>query len=106
MSSESYDMKRIYQMCLTGPVCSWIPDVKDSSQAKEEHHEGGLTWTEIVEDTPIYQLLKLLIQQLFGFHAYLLLNVSGQPRYKGWVNHYDRTFITFILRNQAAYTNM
>lgn len=79
-------------------IPSWIPDVRDRPKTeREEQHEGSLSWTEVMEDTPIFQLLKLIIQQAFGFHAYLLFNISGQPSYKGWVNHYDRTSGHFIL---------
>jgi len=83
----------------------WIPDVRDGTISEQEHHgnhEGGLSWTEVMEDTPVYQLLKLVIQQAFGFHAYLLFNISGQPSYKGWVNHYDPYSVLFQPNQRVA----
>ncbi|CAK5266776.1 unnamed protein product [Mycena citricolor] len=40
-------------------------------------------------DTPIYTLFALVTQQLLGFPAYLLYNVSGQKRYPRWSNHFN-----------------
>ncbi|KAL5513683.1 FAD2 [Sanghuangporus vaninii] len=62
----------------------YIPKVLDADQPA---HGSGF-W-EAVEDTPIFQVIKLAFQQIFGFQSYLLVNVSGQARYKGWTSHFN-----------------
>ncbi len=67
-------------------------------------------FADLVEDTPIYVLLTLLRQQIFGFHAYLskspliyfgyqelplklrhtVFNVSGQKSVPRRTNHFNR----------------
>jgi len=43
---------------------------------------------DLFEDAPFWCLTWLLVQQLFGWPAYLLKNASGQP-YPEWVSHFD-----------------
>ena len=41
---------------------------------------------ELVEDAPVYRLLHLIGQQLFGWPLYLIKNTSGQGHYPKWTN--------------------
>ncbi|CAH1760051.1 12234_t:CDS:2 [Entrophospora sp. SA101] len=61
-----------------------IDDKNNSSLQKGNHS--------VFEDTPIFILLNLIGQQLFGFPLYLSLNYSGSEIYdKLWTNHFDPT---------------
>ncbi|KAI8828218.1 delta-12 fatty acid desaturase [Chytriomyces cf. hyalinus JEL632] len=53
--------------------------------SQEEEHEGDM-----FESAPIVDLLRLLRQQLFGWPAYILMNVSGQ-RFGKWASHFHTT---------------
>ncbi|KAM0749815.1 delta-12-fatty acid desaturase [Meredithblackwellia eburnea MCA 4105] len=48
----------------------------------------GLSWDELLEDSPIYSLFWLVVQQVFGWPAYLVYNVSGQTWYPPFTNHF------------------
>jgi len=49
-----------------------------------------MSFTELVEDTPLFHLFQLFIQQSLGWPAYLLTNISGRPTYPLWTNHFNR----------------
>lgn len=53
---------------------------------------------DLFEDAPFWCLSGLLIQQLFGWPAYLLKNASGQP-YPKWTNHFDPKAVIFDKRH-------
>ncbi|CAG8653831.1 37054_t:CDS:2, partial [Racocetra persica] len=53
--------------------------------SKNEHEDG----TSIYEDTPIFTLLMLILQQLVGWPLYLIFNASGQKYKDRWVNHFN-----------------
>ncbi|CAG8525082.1 10316_t:CDS:2 [Gigaspora margarita] len=52
----------------------------------QNDHDDG---TSILEDTPIYSLFMLLVQQLIGWPLYLIFNTSGQVYKNRWVNHFN-----------------
>jgi len=54
---------------------------------------------EAVEETPIYQTYKLLVQQLGGWQAYLLTNVSGQNDCPPGTNHFNPNAAIFDARH-------
>lgn len=60
--------------------------------------KGKLDLDDVLEDSPLYTLLQLVFQQLFGWFAYLSANVSGQ-KYKGlsaWKkNHFNPSSVIF-----------
>ncbi|KAI5117063.1 hypothetical protein M0805_006785 [Coniferiporia weirii] len=77
----------------------WIPKSLDQPPASADHdhdhgHGNSGLW-EFVEDTPLFQLAQLLVQQAFGFQGYLLFNISGQPTYPRWTSHFDPYSILF-----------
>ncbi|KAI8836752.1 CNH domain-containing protein [Chytriomyces cf. hyalinus JEL632] len=65
--------------------------MRDSHHSEIEEHglkeeiEGDL-----FENAPIVDLYRLCRQQLFGWHAYILGNASGQ-RYFSWASHFHTT---------------
>ncbi|OCB90298.1 hypothetical protein A7U60_g2472 [Sanghuangporus baumii] len=72
----------------------YVPKVLDADQPA---HGSGF-W-EAVEDTPIFQVIKLAFHQIFGFQSYLLVNASGQARYSGWTSHFN-PFCALYRRSQ------
>ncbi|KAL5536388.1 FAD2 [Sanghuangporus sanghuang] len=73
---------------------NYVPKVLDADQPA---HGSGF-W-EAVEDTPIFQVIKLAFHQIFGFQSYLLVNASGQARYPGWTSHFN-PFCALYRRSQ------
>ncbi|KIM76146.1 hypothetical protein PILCRDRAFT_826658 [Piloderma croceum F 1598] len=60
---------------------------------RKSNHE--IEWDELFGDTPVYTLYTLMRQQLLGFPAYLMFNVSGRKEYPAWTNHFDPNSILF-----------
>lgn len=54
----------------------------------------------MLEDAPIWALWNIVVQQLFGWPAYLIVNASGQIRYPGWTNHFHPDSIIFNKRHR------
>ena len=68
-------------------------DVTESSSLRE--------WlNELLEDAPMYNLFALVLQQLLGWPLYLLFNVSGQPHYPTWTNHFNPNSVIFAPRHR------
>ncbi|GAA6041766.1 hypothetical protein JCM8097_008321 [Rhodosporidiobolus ruineniae] len=67
---------------------------------KKTEVEKGLVLDELLEDAPLYRLGWLLIQQLFGWPAYLFQNASGQLWYPAWTNHFDPKSLIFDARHR------
>ncbi|GAA6061442.1 hypothetical protein JCM10212_002023 [Sporobolomyces blumeae] len=74
--------------------------VKQDGRKKVEV-EKGIVLDELLEDAPIYRLGWLLIQQLFGWPAYLFSNASGQLWYPAWTNHFDPNALIFDARHRS-----
>ncbi|EJT97472.1 delta-12 fatty acid desaturase [Dacryopinax primogenitus] len=54
---------------------------------------------EALEETPLYQVYKLLIQQLGGWQTYLIANISGQLSYPAGSNHFNPNSVIFDARH-------
>ncbi|PBK92502.1 linoleoyl phosphatidylcholine delta-12 acetylenase [Armillaria gallica] len=63
--------------------------------SKEQEKEHGIDWDDYFGDTPIWTLMMLIRQQVLAFPAYLLTNVSGQPDYPPYTNHFSPSSILF-----------
>jgi omega-6 fatty acid desaturase (delta-12 desaturase) len=50
---------------------------------------------EAIGDAPLYVLGNLIVQQLFGWPAYLIRNASGQRHYPRFTNHFTPSSIIF-----------
>lgn len=57
-----------------------------TGSGKTAKSAAGMDLDELLEDAPIYRLYYLLVQQLFGWPAYLIMNASGQEFYPKWTN--------------------
>lgn len=53
---------------------------------------------ELMEDTPIRNIFWILVQQIFGWPAYLINNATGQ-KHGRWTNHFDPTSPLFDKRH-------
>ncbi|SCV72313.1 BQ2448_3850 [Microbotryum intermedium] len=60
----------------------------------------GAELDELLEDAPAYRLFYLLVQQLFGWPAYLFNNASGQNWYPKGTNHFDPNSLIFDARHR------
>ena len=60
----------------------------DAATGRKVTVAPGIKLDELLEDAPAYRLFWLLVQQLFGWHAYLFSNASGQPWYPKFTNHF------------------
>jgi len=65
-----------------------IDGISVSQQRQEELKEA-------IGDAPIVVLYHLVVQQLFGWPAYLIRNASGQRRYPKMTNHFQPSSIIF-----------
>ncbi|KAI0030259.1 fatty acid desaturase-domain-containing protein, partial [Vararia minispora EC-137] len=73
----------------------FIPKTRSSPSSAPERLSAVEMFIESVEDTPIYQVLSLVVRQLIGFQLYLLFNLSGQPEYPSWTSHFNPNSIMF-----------
>jgi omega-6 fatty acid desaturase (delta-12 desaturase) len=56
---------------------------------------------EALGDAPIYILGDLIVQQLFGWQAYLIKNSSGQLQYPKDTNHFNPDAVIFDKRHRS-----
>ncbi|ORY81298.1 delta-12-fatty acid desaturase [Leucosporidium creatinivorum] len=61
---------------------------------------GGMELEELFDDSPLYRLYGLFVQQLFGWPAYLFNNASGQAWYPKGTNHFDPNSLIFDARHR------
>ncbi|KAI0655832.1 fatty acid desaturase-domain-containing protein [Cubamyces menziesii] len=51
-------------------------------------HATQMDYMEIIEETPLYTLFKMVIRQFLGFQLYLIHNRKGNPKYPPGTSHY------------------
>lgn len=73
---------------------------KAAPTGKKLRVSANIELDELLEDAPIYRLYWLLIQQLFGWPAYLFSNASGQLWYPAWTNHFQPSSLVFDKRHR------
>ncbi|KAF7336670.1 Acyl-lipid omega-3 desaturase (Cytochrome b5), endoplasmic reticulum [Mycena venus] len=57
---------------------------------------------DIFEETPIYSLLRLIVMQAIGMHAYLMVNALGSPKYPPGTNHFNPSSPLFKPHERGA----
>ncbi|KAI5475100.1 hypothetical protein MNV49_001924 [Pseudohyphozyma bogoriensis] len=62
--------------------------------------KDGLKLEQLLEDAPLYSLYWLVVQQLFGWPAYLFNNASGQEWYPKGTNHFMPSSKIFDARHR------
>ncbi|EPQ57061.1 delta-12 fatty acid desaturase protein [Gloeophyllum trabeum ATCC 11539] len=60
-----------------------------------------IDYREIFEDAPLYILLRMLLMQLLGWHAYLLYNALGNQKYPAGTNHFSPSSPLFKLHERT-----
>ncbi|GAA5843375.1 hypothetical protein JCM5353_008791 [Sporobolomyces roseus] len=78
-----------------------LAERKVKANPKKVEVAPGVHLDELLEDAPIYRLGWLLVQQLFGWPAYLFTNASGQAWYPTWTNHFDPKSLIFDARHRS-----
>ncbi|WFD22427.1 hypothetical protein MEQU1_001097 [Malassezia equina] len=73
----------------------------DDSPLVTEDTTWGEWIAELLEDAPLFNLLELTIQQLFGWPLYLLTNVSGQSHYPKYTSHFLPSSAIFDKRHRG-----
>ncbi|KAJ7773344.1 fatty acid desaturase-domain-containing protein [Mycena metata] len=84
----SHHRHHIYHASMTRDE-TYVPKTRTELGIPEE--DGHIDYDEIFGDTPVYTLFLLIRQQILGFPAYLLFNVSGQKWYSKGTNHFNPT---------------
>lgn len=73
---------------------------KAAPTGKKLRVSANIELDELLEDAPLYRLYWLVIQQLFGWPAYLFSNASGQLWYPAWTNHFQPSSLVFDKRHR------
>ncbi|KAG7095520.1 hypothetical protein E1B28_006258 [Marasmius oreades] len=66
---------------------NYVPRTRKDYGLPSESQATGRDYHEILEETPIYTLGRLLIMQLVGWQIYLMTDISGSPRHPAGTNH-------------------
>ncbi|KDN37123.1 hypothetical protein K437DRAFT_296667 [Tilletiaria anomala UBC 951] len=69
-------------------------------QNEHEKESFGEWLAEVLEDAPAYNLVMLVLQQLFGWPMYLIKNTSGQLHYPKGTNHFQPESVIFDARHR------
>lgn len=73
---------------------------KAGPKGKKVRVSANIELDELLEDAPLYRLFWLVVQQVFGWPAYLFNNASGQLWYPKGTNHFDPNSTIFDKRHR------
>ncbi|KAJ7170726.1 fatty acid desaturase-domain-containing protein [Mycena crocata] len=82
----SHHRHHIYHASMTRDE-TYVPKTRSDLGIPDEG--GDIAYDELFGDTPVYTLFLLIRQQVLGFPAYLLFNISGQKWYPKGTNHFS-----------------
>jgi len=78
----------------------FVPRTASQRDITELESPIGLSqMAEAFDDAPLWVLINCLVQQLFGWPAYLFSNASGQLSYPKHTNHFDPEAVIFDQRH-------
>ncbi|KAI9613598.1 hypothetical protein H4Q26_010208 [Puccinia striiformis f. sp. tritici PST-130] len=75
--------------------------------ASRDEREGNMhpsfydEMDDLLEDSPLWNLVTLVGQQLIGWPMYLVSNSSGQFRYPSWTNHFNPSAAMFEPKHRS-----
>ncbi|KAJ7650204.1 fatty acid desaturase-domain-containing protein [Roridomyces roridus] len=95
----SHHRHHVYHASMTRDE-TYVPSTRSDRGIPQD--TGDIDYDEIFGDTPLYTLFLLIRQQLVGFPAYLLFNVSGQQWYPKGTNHFNPASILFTPNQRKA----
>ncbi|KAI0717854.1 fatty acid desaturase-domain-containing protein [Cerioporus squamosus] len=61
----------------------------DFKKLPDAAYATKMDYKELLEETPLYTLFKMVIRQFLGFQLYLIHNRKGNPKYPPWTSHYN-----------------
>ncbi|KAH9831761.1 fatty acid desaturase-domain-containing protein [Rhodofomes roseus] len=67
---------------------TYHPQTREEVGLPEEEKATALDYREMIEETPLYTLRKMVLRQFLGFQLYLIHNRKGNPKYPPGTSHY------------------
>ncbi|KAI0926530.1 hypothetical protein AcW1_002505 [Taiwanofungus camphoratus] len=67
---------------------TYHPQTREDFKLPPEAVSKPMDYKDLVEETPLYTLYKMVIRQFLGFQLYLIHNRKGNPKYPPWTSHY------------------
>ncbi|EPT03337.1 hypothetical protein FOMPIDRAFT_1046891 [Fomitopsis schrenkii] len=67
---------------------TYHPQTREEYGLPSEEKATVLDYREMVEETPLYTLRKMVLRQFLGFQLYLIHNRKGNPKYPPGTSHY------------------
>lgn len=74
---------------------TYHPQTREELNLPPEHVATPMDYKELIEETPLYTLWKMVIRQFLGFQLYLIHNRKGNPKYPPWTSHYKPSSLLF-----------
>ncbi|CCM05407.1 uncharacterized protein FIBRA_07624 [Fibroporia radiculosa] len=74
---------------------TYHPATRDDLQLPPEHLAKFMDYEELVEETPLFTMYKMVLRQFLGFQLYLIHNRKGNPKYPPWTSHYKPSSLLF-----------
>ncbi|THU84749.1 delta-12 fatty acid desaturase [Dendrothele bispora CBS 962.96] len=68
---------------------NYVPRTRSDFGLPKASVARSIDYHEILEETPIYTLSRILIMQVIGWQIYLFTDVSGSPRHPKGTNHFS-----------------
>ncbi|KAJ7591561.1 fatty acid desaturase-domain-containing protein [Mycena floridula] len=76
----------------------WIP----KTRTEFINDKPGHPMLEYLEDTPLVNLIKLVVQQIIGFPLYLAVHVTGPRQYPAFTNHYNPFSVLYMPHQRSG----
>ncbi|KAI0633978.1 fatty acid desaturase-domain-containing protein [Trametes polyzona] len=67
---------------------TYHPFTRTDLKLPDAAHATPMDYKELIEETPLYTLFKMVIRQFLGFQLYLIHNRKGNPKYPPGTSHY------------------
>ncbi|CAO1620605.1 unnamed protein product [Sympodiomycopsis kandeliae] len=79
-------------------------EANQKANAQQDSHSEetfGEWLAELLEDAPLYNFTRIVVQQLLGWPMYLIMNASGQLHFPKNTNHFDPDSFIFDKRHRS-----
>ncbi|KAL7284512.1 hypothetical protein ACG7TL_001803 [Trametes sanguinea] len=67
---------------------TYHPLTRQDLKLPEASRATPIDYKQMIEETPLYTLFKMVVRQFLGFQLYLIHNRKGNPKYPPWTSHY------------------
>ncbi|CDO76127.1 hypothetical protein BN946_scf184876.g20 [Trametes cinnabarina] len=67
---------------------TYHPLTRKDLKLPEATRATPMDYKQMIEETPLYTLFKMVVRQFLGFQLYLIHNRKGNPKYPPWTSHY------------------